>query len=138
MKSNPGAVLTVGVTALVTGAVMGAFAHAVTATVEQDCAAELGGNPGSLCVLGPIIYGPVIVVVSALFAGFVMWPALAIAAIEPRRRVLTGAFLLPAVLVEPFGVAAWVHAPPILVTALALGVVQAWIAFATGARLTRS
>ncbi|MFF1608163.1 hypothetical protein ACFVYA_10320 [Amycolatopsis sp. NPDC058278] len=129
--------LTVGVTALLTGAAIGLFAHTFTTYMKQICAADLAVNPGSMCGLGMIFWGPAVVVATALFAGFVMWPVLAIAGIEPRRRLLAGAFLLPVVIVEPFGVAASVHGPPVLVTALAFGTVQAWIAFAAGARLTR-
>ncbi|MFT7872421.1 MULTISPECIES: hypothetical protein [Amycolatopsis] len=135
-RARPGAVLTVGVTALLTGAGIGLFAHTVTTYLKQSCAAETAKYPESMCGLGVIFWGPAVVVVTALFAGFVMWPVLAIAGIEPRRRVLVGAFLVPVVLVEPFGAAASAHAPPVLVTALAFGVVQAWIAFAGGARLT--
>ncbi len=130
--------LTVGLTALLTGAGFGAFAHAVTAYEGRVCAAANAASAESMCGLGVIIWGPAVVVGAVLFAGFVLWPVLAVSGIEPRRRVLTGAFLLPAILVEPFGVAASVHAPPVLVTALSFGIVQAWIAFAAGARLTRS
>jgi hypothetical protein len=131
-------VLTVGVTALLTGAGIGLFAHTVTTYLRQSCAAEMAHYPESMCGLGEIIWAPVVVACTALFAGFVMWPVLSVGGIEPRRRVLAGAFLLPIVLVEPYGAVASVHGPPVLVTALALGVVQAWIAFASGARLTHS
>jgi hypothetical protein len=131
-------VLTVGVTALLTGAGIGLFAHTFTTYMKQTCAADEAVNPGSVCGLGVLFWGPAVVVATALFAGFVTWPVLYIAGIEPRRRVLTGAFLVPIVLVEPFGAAAAAHAPPVLVTAVAFGIVQAWLAFAAGARLTRS
>ena len=137
VRARPGAVLTVGVTALLTGAGIGAFAHAVSSYLNQSCATERASYPESMCGLGVIFWVPALVVVTALFAGFVMWPVLSLGGIEPRRRVLTGAFLLPVVLVEPFGAVASVHAPPVLVTALAFGILQAWIAFAAGAGLTR-
>ncbi|MEU4247831.1 hypothetical protein AB0F15_10505 [Amycolatopsis sp. NPDC026612] len=136
--ARPGAVLTVGVTALLTGAGIGAFAHVVSTYMNRTCAAERAIYPESMCGLGAIFWVPALVVGTALFAGFALWPVLSIAGIEPRRRVLTGAFLLPVVLVEPLGAAASVHAPPVLVTALAFGILQAWIAFAAGARLTRT
>jgi hypothetical protein len=136
--ARPAAVLTVGLTALLTGAVFGAATHAVTAYEKELCVVADAASAESMCGLGVVIWGPAVVVGAVLFAGFVLWPVLAVAGIEPRRRVLTGAFLLPAILVEPFGVVASVHAPAVLVTALAFGIVQAWIAFAAGARMTRS
>ncbi|MET8846456.1 hypothetical protein [Amycolatopsis sp. NPDC004625] len=136
--ARPAAILTAGVTALATGAVIGAVAHAVTTHMNQVCAADEAVNAESMCRLGTVFWVPALVVGSSLFAGLLTWPVLAVASIGPRRRVLTGAFLLPAVLVEPYGAVASVHAPPVLVTALAFGAVQAWIAFAGGARLTRT
>jgi hypothetical protein len=132
--ARPAAVLTVGGTALLTGAV----AHAVTTHMNRVCTDDEAVNAESMCRMGAIFWVPAIVVGASLFAGLLLWPVLAVAGIEPRRRVLAGAFLLPVVLVEPYGAVASVHGPPVLVTALVLGIVQAWITFAAGARLTRS
>lgn len=54
--------LTVGITALLTGAVFGAAAHAVTAYEKGLCAAADAAGPGSMCGLGVIIWGPAVVV----------------------------------------------------------------------------
>lgn len=134
-RARPAAVLTVGITALLTGAFIAVVAHAITTHMKGVCAADRAVNSESMCDLWTIIWGPLMAGGAGLFAGLVLWPVLAIAGIAPRGRILAVAFLLPVLLVEPLGLAGSIPAP-VLVTTLVYGLVQAWITFAAGARLT--